>query len=508
MVRHARNVRSGRRFLRTAVIVGAVAAALGVRRAKARRRVGHSSASAPVNATSRVARSAELARLGARVSSVAASNRARRVFASAERKEALDAELELRTAEDITATLGNMKGVMMKLGQVASFVDDGMPENVRDALAQLQSDAPPMSAELAAEMIETELGVSPDRLFAEWDPVPIAAASIGQVHRAITRDGDAVAVKVQYPGVEHAINADLASMDAAMFPAPLLFKNFDMQPFLNEIRERIVEELDYRTEAANQQLFADWYRGHPFIHIPEVIPALSSQRVLTSELATGARFAELDGWDQDERNLAGETIFRFVFRSLYRLKAFNGDPHPGNYLFRPGGRVTFLDFGLVKHYSDGDLSELIELVDAMVLDDDMAKVTAAAERAGYYPPGALVAPEEIRDYSMAFWEMVRLDETFQFTPEFATEVVRRFMFGRATHGDAVKYANMPARWTILQRINVGLFAILGRLHAEANFRRIAEEMWSITDRAPSTPLGLEEAGWWASRPESRLLSPA
>ena len=318
-----------------------------------------------------------MARLGARVGTTAASNRARRVFASAERKEALDAELELRTAEDVAATLGNMKGVMMKLGQVASFVDDGMPEPVRQALEQLQADAPPMSVELAAEMVERELGAPPEKLFAEWDPVPIAAASIGQVHRAITRDGRAVAVKVQYPGVEEAIKADLAGMEMSMLPAPVVFKNFDVQPFIDELRERIGEELDYRIEASNQQLFADYYRGHPFIHVPDVIASLSSERVLTSELATGVRFAELEEWEASERQLAAETIFRFVFRSLYRLKAFNGDPHPGNYLFRPGGRVTFLDFGLVKRFTDDDISQLLDLVDAMVLDDDMEKVTAA-----------------------------------------------------------------------------------------------------------------------------------
>lgn len=491
-MRQARKTRSGRWLLGSAALAVAVVVAV-----RSSRRRGP--ATGPVHATSRAARSAELARLGARVGTTTVSNRAKWVFASAARKTALDAELELRTADDVAATLGNMKGVMMKLGQVASFVDDGMPEPVRQALEQLQADAPPMSAALAAEMIERELGAPPEQLFAEWDPVPIAAASIGQVHRAMTRDGLAVAVKVQYPGVEDAIRADLASMDAAMFPAPVLFKNFDMQPFLDEIRDRITEELDYRLEASNQQLFADWYRGHPFIHIPEVVPSLSSERVLTTELADGVRFAELDGWSEEERRLAGETIFRFVFRSLYRLKAFNGDPHPGNYLFRPGGRVTFLDFGLVKRYTDEDISQLMDLVDAMVLDDDMEKITAAATRSGYYPPGAPVAPEEIRDYSMAFWDMVRLDETFRFTPEYATEVVRRFMFGRATHGDAVKYANMPARWTILQRINVGLVAILGRLHAEANFRRIAEEMWPITNGPPSTPLGLEEAEWWETR---------
>ena len=438
-----------------------------------------------------------MARLGARVGGAAAVNRAQWVFASAERKAALDRDLELRTAEDVAATLGNMKGALMKLGQIASFVDDGMPEAVRTALEQLQADAPPMSAELAAEVVERELGLPPERAFAEWDPVPIAAASIGQVHRAITDDGVAVAVKVQYPGVEDAIRTDLDAFDASMFPAPVLYKNFDPRPFIDEIRTRIGEELDYRIEADNQRLFAGWYRGHPFIHVPEVIDRLSTQRVLTTELATGVRFTELETWDQAERDLAGETIFRFVFRSLYSMRAFNGDPHPGNYLFRPGGRVTFLDFGLVKRYSEDEQSQLLELVDAMILNPDLEAARRAAVRAGYYPEGAPVSAQEIVDFSMAFWEMVREDAPFRFTPEYATEVVRRFFLGRVTHGDAVKYADMPARWTILQRINVGLVAILGRLGAEANFRRIAEELWPVTDGPPSTPLGLEEAAWWA-----------
>ena len=440
-----------------------------------------------------------MARLGARVGTTVALNRAQRVFASAERRVALDRELELRTAEDVSATLGQMKGVLMKLGQIASFVDDGLPEPMRAALEQLQADAPPMSAALAAEVVERELGAAPERVFAEWDPEPVAAASIGQVHRAMTHDGTAVAVKVQYPGVDAAIRADLDTFDATMVPAPLLFQNFNVKPFVDEIKARIGEELDYRLEAANQTLFADWYRGHPFIEIPAVVAPLSTRRVLTTELAVGARFAEVETWDQAERDLAGETIFRFVFRSLYRMQAFNGDPHPGNYLYRPGGRVTFLDFGLVKRFSDDDLGHLLALADSMVLHPDLDAARRAAVAAGYYPEGAPVATQEIVDYSMAFWEMVRVDAPFQFTPEFASEVVRRFFFGRITHGDAVKYADMPPRWTILQRINVGLFAVLGRLRAHANFRRIAEELWPIADAPPSTPLGEEEARWWAAR---------
>src|SRR5690606_5639526 len=122
-----------------------------------------------------------------------------------------------------------------------------------------------------------------------------------------------------------------------------------------ELRERLVEELDYRLEADNQRLFAEFYRGHPFIHVPEVVDELSSARVLTTELAEGVPFAEVERWSQEERDLAGETIFRFVFGSLYRLHAFNGDPHPGNYLFRTGGRVTFLDFGLVKRFTPEEM---------------------------------------------------------------------------------------------------------------------------------------------------------
>src|SRR4051794_35698568 len=186
--------------------------------------------------TTRSARSAEMARLGARVGGAAAVNRARWIFASAERKTTLNEELELRTAEDVAQTLGNMKGVMMKLGQIASFVDDGLPEPVRVALGQLQADAPPMSVELTTGVIERELGAPPEKVFAEWDPVPIAAASIGQVHRAITHDGLAVAVKVQYPGIESAMRADLDAFDASMMPAPILYKNFDPRPFVDEIR--------------------------------------------------------------------------------------------------------------------------------------------------------------------------------------------------------------------------------------------------------------------------------
>ena len=157
-------------------------------------------------------------------------------------------------------------------------------------------------------------------------------------------------MKVQYPGVDEAIRADLTTSDLLFRAMSLMFPGLETGAPRRRAARPAVEELDYAHEAENQQLFADYYAGHPFIRIPRVVDELSTNRVLTTELAHGARFDEVEQWSQEERDLAAETIFRFVFRSLYRLHAFNGDPHPGNYLFSGDGIVTFLDFGLVKRY--------------------------------------------------------------------------------------------------------------------------------------------------------------
>ncbi len=292
-----------------------------------------------------------MAGLSARTGADYLATRARSTFASADRADELAAAFELRTAEQVAESLGHMKGALMKLGQMASYLDQGLPQPVRDALAELQADAPPMASDLAESVVESELGSHPRELFAEWDATPIASASIGQVHRAVTHQGMEVAVKVQYPGVAEAISADLDNTELLFSMLGMLFPGMDPGPIVEELRARIVEELDYRTEAENQQMFVEAYRGHPYIHVPEVLHDLSAGRVLTTEMATGARFEEVVGWSDEERQLAAETLYRFVFGSIYSLGAFNGDPHPGNYLFRPGGEVTFLDFGLVKRFN-------------------------------------------------------------------------------------------------------------------------------------------------------------
>src|SRR4029450_10289083 len=279
----------------------------------------------------------------------------RMAFASAGPRQQLQEDFQLRTAEQVAAELGNLKGAMMKLGQMASYLDQGLPSPVREALADLRQDAPPMSPELAAQVLEEELGAGPDHLFTEWDPVPLASASIGQVHRAVTKDDRAVAVKIQYPGVDEAIRTDLDNADALFGAMGFVFSGLDPDALVAELKDRLIEELDYQLEADNQRLFAEYYRDHPFIRIPDVVDELSTGRVLTTELSVGARWEELLTWPQEGRDRGAGAIFRFVFRSLSRLHAFNGDPHPGNYLFEPGGRVTFLDFGLVKRFTHDEV---------------------------------------------------------------------------------------------------------------------------------------------------------
>lgn len=445
-----------------------------------------------LSGTGRLARNSQVALLSARVGGAAASARARQVFASADRRLEIQEELQLRTAADVAATLGNLKGALMKLGQMASYVDDSLPEAVREALAGLQAQAPPMTPELAAQVITEELGKPPEVLFDTWDPVPMAAASIGQVHRAITHDGQAVAVKVQYPGVAEAIRSDLANAGLVFGSLGLAYPGFDPEPVVAELQDRIAEELDYRNEAANQQLFAESYADHPFIFVPSVRHDLSTSRVLVSELATGATFAEVETWPQPAKDLVAEALYRFVFRSLYRLQAFNGDPHPGNYLFSPDGKVTFLDFGLVRRFSDEELAVFRSMITAMVVDHDPAGFRLAVERAGLLAPGAPVTTEQVVEFFGQFYKLVEYPGPVTASPEYASATVRQ-LFNRES--PVTRHTTVPASFVLIQRINLGLFALLGRLGATADWRRITEELWPWTNGPPTTPMGEAEAEW-------------
>ena len=291
-----------------------------------------------------------------------------------------------------------------------------------------------------------------------------------------------------------AIDADLRNADMLGLILKQGFGGLDPDEMVAEIKERLVEELDYCIEAVNQQHFADYYRGHPFIHVPDVLPAFSTRRVLTTELVDGAPWAEMLTWPQSERDLVGECLFRFVFRSLYQMHAFNGDPHPGNYLFHRGGRVTFLDFGLVKHFSTEEMDTFVSMVRSAAYEHDATTFRGILERAGMLRPGAPATDDEIGEYFSQFYESVREDRPVTWSPDYSSRIVRH-TFDRSS--PISQYATVPKTFVFIQRINLGLYALLGELTASGNYRRMAEELWPFVAGPPSTPMAIAEADWLA-----------
>lgn len=405
----------------------------------------------------------------------------------------LEEQFAIRSAEDVAKVLGGMKGAIMKAGQMLSFIADGLPPEARAALATLQADVPPMAPSLAEKVIRDELGAGPDQLFLDWDPVPSAAASIGQVHRAVMPDGRIVAVKVQYPGVDKAIKSDLdnAELLYGMF-ASFALKNLDVKAMVDELRDRMADELDYSHEAACQEEFAARYAGHPFIRVPRVVPERSSRRVLTSEWVDGMRWAEfLATADQPTKDRAGEILMRFSQGSIHQHGVFNGDPHPGNYRFHADGSVTFLDFGLVKRWSPGELERLGSVLDA-ILDHDAETMVKRAVAVGFLPPHHGFDPEFVYEYVRGPYEPF-MSERFTYTQDWTVKALQTVIDVNGRYGELIKQLNMPTSYVILDRVVWGVSALLGRLGATNEWRSLLAEYRK--GAAPTTELGRIEAEW-------------
>ena len=482
-----------RRLLKLALIAGLAGAVVRIVRSRAANPAGD--ADGPIRSTTRGERSAVMARLALRRARDRTWTKARQRLADDESRRRMQAELERREADDVVAALGHMKGAMMKLGQMASYLDEGMPEPMREALAGLRSDAPPMPGDLALSEIERGLGRPLHDLFEHVDPEPVAAASIGQVHRARTLDGAEVAVKVQYPGIAAAIAADLDNSETLAMLLGMVFPGLDPQELVDELRARITEELDYANEAANVRLFADYYRGHPHIWIPDVVESHSSGSVLTTEFVDGQRFESAFDLPQADRDRVAEILYRFVFRSLNRQYTFNGDPHPGNYLLAADGRVAFIDFGLVKHFDPDEIEQFARLIRAM-LERDATEFRRTAEEVEVLRPGAPFDDQEIYDWFAAYYELILDDEPMLVTPEYSGRLLYKTFDARTN--EILKHTNVPPTFALIQRINLGLFSLMGRLEASANWRAISEEMWQWTDGPPSTPIAHDEAAWIAT----------
>jgi predicted unusual protein kinase regulating ubiquinone biosynthesis (AarF/ABC1/UbiB family) len=412
-----------------------------------------------------------------------------------------------RLAERYAAVLGDMKGAVMKVGQILSFVDvEGVvPASSRElfqsTLAKLQSDVPPLAPDEIAHVIQDELGARPEDIFAFFSPQPVAAASMGQVHFARLADGRELAVKVQYPGVSDAVRADLANTNvlASVIRTALAVlgpeaPKVDPKMLVEEIRDRVQDELDYTIEAANQQEFCSLYDGHPFIHIPAVYPEFSTGRVLTTDFIYGMHWSEATRAGDAIRSRWGETIFRFVFASLHRHGIFNADPHPGNYLFHEDGSVTFLDFGCVKRFTPERVSVMSALVDAALAGNAPALLRAFIEVGLLRDADAEgLDPDRLLEFYRAALRDRWDEQPYTYTPESVAKIVAGTYQPLGPWSDVTGRLQMPKDLLFLNRITVGASFILGHLYATADWKSIDCEIRH--DGPPATELGRREAAW-------------
>lgn len=438
-------------------------------------------------------RAAMLARLTGRTAARRVWKRALAITADDAGRDALQHEYLLRTSEDVAAQLGQMRGVLMKFAQLASTMIDTLPPAAAAALGSLHQDAPPMSSELAAGVIRNELGAPPGSVFAWWNPNAVAAASIGQVHTARDPDGRSLAVKVQYPRIDETIRADLANTRMLSAIVGQWFSGLDTSSIIEELRDRFADELDYRVEAANQMEFAALFAEHPWIRIPQVVPELSSTRVLTTEWADGERFDEFaEHASESARQRSAELIWRSLQYTIHHHQLFHGDPHPGNFRFHRDGTVSLLDFGLVKRWAPGEWDALRTTLDAVVIDRDPHAIFEAMQQSGFVRPGAKVDPETAVRYVSASYEPYLVDE-FEFTPQWLSTAVSRTMSFGGDNSAVTRALNLPASFVVLNRVVWGSSALLSRLGARGPYRAMLLEY--LRGEPPATELGAIEHEW-------------
>jgi predicted unusual protein kinase regulating ubiquinone biosynthesis (AarF/ABC1/UbiB family) len=447
--------------------------------------------------TSRFARTGRVGGLVAGQGLRWAGTRAANLVRSPERAEAATGERAAALARELVEQLGRMRGAAMKIGQVLSTVDfTAIPESEREAfkqtLATLRDDVPPLPWSKLEKLVRSELGGPVAAHFAEFEHEAFAAASIGQVHRAVTLDGDAVAVKVQYPGMAEAVEIDLRNLGLLLPLVKRLAPGLDVRALAAELRERVAEELDYEIEAANHRSIARAWRGHPFAHVPEVHTALSSRRVLVTELLEGRRFEEVKGLGARERDRFGEIVFRFFFGTLNHLGRASGDPHPGNYLLLDDGRVGFLDFGLMRVVDPGYLAGEQAIARAAAAGD-AAAVHRGMAALGYLPEPSEFDPGTLLEQLRAGAEWYFEPGPRRITPAHVTELMDR---GRE-YLDDLRRMTLPPQALLIRRMEGLVFQTLGELRARADWAAIGAEYHA--GEPPATPLGRQDAEFWSGR---------
>ena len=374
-------------------------------------------------------------------------------------------EAAVAAARKLVAKMGRLKGLMMKAGQIASYMPGALPPAARAVLADLQAHSTPMTFARIDEVLAAELGAPGHELFDEIDEAPFAAASIGQVHRAVHR-GVPVAVKVQYPGIEDAVRSDLR-MVGVLARLSMVGSPLDGGALAEELRARLLEECDYVREAEHQQLFAELLGRIPGAHVPAVAIERTSRRVLTTALSSARPLAELA--DQPSRDRAGQIIFRACLQLLWRSCIYNADPHPGNYLVAPDGEVTFLDFGCVRRFEPAMIATWKRLARA-VLDGDRAGFSDCYRELGF------VGRERKFDWDYQ-WDAMRylyqpmLEPGFRYDDAYVTRSFGILMFDNPNR----MKLSMPPAWLFLNRLQWGLNSVLAQLRATGPWRELVEE---------------------------------
>src|SRR5436853_2197215 len=434
-----------------------------------------------------------------------AGTRARNVVRSPDDATAALDQRHLDAAERMVDALGQLKGAAMKIGQLASFIDtDFLPPEYRELyqekLSQLRSEAPSMPWKQVREVLEEEWDDPVEELFEDFEEEAAAAASIGQVHRATLPDGRRVAVKIQYPGVAKALRADMQNAGMILRLAKALAPGLDAKAAAEELKERVLEELDYEYEAQNQRTFSRGYRGHPFIYVPDVITRLSRNRVLVTEWVDGRGFEEVKELPQEEKDRFAEIVFRFCFGSIYHLQHFNADAHPGNYILMEDGKVAFLDFGMTKQLDKEQIELEIAAVEA-TLDEDPEELRVALGELGFLHKPKRVDAEKLMQHVLAVGGWYLQDREVTIDSEYVMNVIAAVSDPRSEFYDLMRRENIPANELMGRRMETGVLAVLGQLRATRNWYRIYRE-WTYGDD-PQTDLGRQEWQYFESRGEKR-----
>jgi predicted unusual protein kinase regulating ubiquinone biosynthesis (AarF/ABC1/UbiB family) len=407
-----------------------------------------------------------------------------------------------RTAQRYTELLGHSKGALMKAGQIMSMIDasalgTGGFAPYQKALTRLQADAPPMHPDLVREVLTNELGAFAAH-FKEFTQEPMAAASIGQVHRAVLHDGRDVVVKIQYPGVAQAIRDDLANTELLLtfvrFAAAASGMPIDIRGVAREATERITEEVDYRHEAAMITAFNELYRGHPFIRIPEVVAEASGDRVLTMTYLDGMDWAAAQHADQDLKNTWAEVIIRFLNGNYRHANFVQADPHPGNYRFGADGSVGFLDFGCVQVCPERQRWLFVALMRAGI-EERMDEYRELMIQIGLIAADSPLSADDLQRWASDLTYEINLPQPVTYTPD----AVTRNMHGMFGSQDFLPLAHMTVtpQFVFLPRIQIAFAHMAAALHATLPIRAILDDADDVAE--PTTDLGKLHHGWVRER---------